>query len=131
MRRRLLPVSLRARSVAVHLGLVVLAYLGAFLLRFDFELPAAAFDRLLQTLPLLIVIRLLVFARFQLFRGMWLYVGMRDFTGIVQAATLSSALFAAVVISMLGPPFPKSILIIDWVLCVALVAGTRFLSRAF
>ncbi|HUE84645.1 MAG TPA: hypothetical protein VMO26_01065 [Vicinamibacterales bacterium] len=51
MRQRLVPVSLRVRSVVIHLGLVTLTYLGAFLLRFDFDLPVAAFDRLVQTLP--------------------------------------------------------------------------------
>ena len=129
--QRLPRVSLRVRSVVIHFGLVTVAYLGAFLLRFDFDVTEPAFARLLQTLPLLIVMRLLVFARFQLFRGMWLYVGMRDFTAIVQAVSLSSVLFAAVVITMLGRPFPNSILVIDWVLCVAVLAGTRYLSRAF
>src|SRR5688500_12753223 len=63
--------------VAAHLGLVAIAYLGAYALRFDFAIPAEEFRRFLVTLPYLLVLRMALFHRFGVFRGYWHHVGLR------------------------------------------------------
>jgi FlaA1/EpsC-like NDP-sugar epimerase len=113
-----------------HAGLVTLSYGLAFLLRFDFRLPPGEWDRLLQTLPLLLLGRLVVFAWFHLYEGLWWYVSMRDILAILKAVTLGSLLFLAAVLMIFGLGFPGSIFLLDWVLCLALIGGARLAIRA-
>ena len=80
----------RVMIVLSHAGLVALAFTLAFLIRFDFRLTDAEWDRLLLTLPLILVIRAVVFSRFHLYKGLWQYISVRDFVGILKAVTLGS-----------------------------------------
>ncbi|MFQ5658311.1 MAG: polysaccharide biosynthesis protein, partial [Candidatus Methylomirabilales bacterium] len=117
--------------VAAHGALVTLAYLLAFLLRFDFRLPADQWERFFRTLPLLLLARGVIFAWFHLYQGLWRYVSMADILAMLKAATLSSFLFVGAVVVIFGHGFPRSIFVLDWVLCLALVGGVRLGLRAF
>ncbi len=116
--------------VLAHLALIVLAYLLAFLLRFDFRPSATQWNLFLQTLPFLLFVRMAVFAWFHLYGGLWRYVSMRDIVTILKAGTLSFLIFSVVILLFYGRGFPGSILILDWVLCLALVGGVRLALRA-
>ncbi|UCC96145.1 MAG: hypothetical protein JSW40_05205, partial [Candidatus Omnitrophota bacterium] len=52
----------------LHFLLISLAYLGSFYIRFDLKIPPEYFSLMLKTLPVLIVIKLIVFYYFGLFR---------------------------------------------------------------
>ena len=116
--------------VGVHFVLVTMAYLLAFLLRFEFHLPASEWDRFLRTLPFLLLARMAVFAWFHLYEGLWRYVSMRDILAILKAVTLSSLIFVACVLAFFGHGFPRSVFVLDWMLCLALVGGVRLALRA-
>ena len=117
--------------VAVHFALVIMAYLSAFLLRYEFRLAASEWQLFLQTLPLLFVIRMAVFAWFHLYQGLWRYVGMEDILTMLKAVTLSSLLFSAGLLLFFHAGYPRSVLLLDWLLCLALVGGVRLAIRAF
>jgi len=116
--------------VLAHGGLIVWAYLGAILLRFDFEIPSSFRERFWMTVPLLVALRTGVFTWYRLYEGLWRYVGMHDALKIFKAVTVSSLIFAASVLLLFGRQFPGSILILDWVLCLGLVGGARLMTRA-
>ena len=120
----------RAVIFLVHVGLTVAAYLLAFLLRFEFNLPSRAWHLFLQTSPLLLLTRVAIFGWFHLYEGLWRYVSMRDIVTILKAGTLGSAIFSAVILIFWGQGFPRSVLFIDWILCLALVGGVRLALRA-
>ncbi len=61
----------RPLIVMTHLFLVALANYLAFWLRFDGAIPDWAMGLFVQTLPLLAVIRMLIFIPFRLYQGMW------------------------------------------------------------
>jgi hypothetical protein len=92
--------------VGAHLALVTVAYFLAFLLRFEFHLPASEWERFLRTLPLLLLARMAVFAWFHLYEGLWRYVSMRDILAILKAVTLSSLIFMAGVLAFSATAFP-------------------------
>ena len=117
--------------VLLHACLVALAYGLAFLLRFDFSLPHGQWVRFLQTLPILLLVRMAVFAWFQLHEGLWRYVSMQDILAILRAVTISSVIFLAAVLVFFGHGFPRSVFLLDWVLCLALIGGVRLALRAF
>ena len=116
--------------VGVHFVLVTMAYLLAFLLHFEFRLPASEWDRFLRTLPFLLLARMTVFAWFHLYEGLWRYVSMRDILAILKAVTLSSLIFLAGILAFFGHGFPRSVFVLDWMLCLALVGGVRLALRA-
>lgn len=121
----------RLAIVAVHMVLITLAYFLAYLLRFDFSFLPDQWVRFLGTLPFLLLIRLTVFYRFHLYEEMWRYVSMQDILALLKAVTLSSLLFVASVLAVFGHSFPRSIFVLEWVLCLVLVGGARLATRAF
>jgi hypothetical protein len=90
---------------------VTVAYLLAFLLRFEFHLPASEWERFLRTLPFLLPARMAVFAWFHLYEGLWRYVSMRDILAILKAVTVSSLIFLAGVLAVFGRGFPRSVFV--------------------
>src|SRR5438034_6247835 len=94
-----------------NLLLIPLAYLAAFAIRFDFHIPAWEWDRYVATVPYLVIVRLIVFERYGLFRGYWRHVGMRDLVDLGAATTLSTCLFAGVLLLVGWPTgMPRSVL---------------------
>jgi FlaA1/EpsC-like NDP-sugar epimerase len=122
----------RVLIVALHLLLIPLAYFCSFAIRFDFQIPPAELRTFAATLPFLLVVRLLAFARYGLFRGYWRHVGLRDLVDLGMATTLSTALFAAALYATGWPPaMPRSVFLLDWLSIVFLSGGVRFAARAF
>jgi len=115
--------------ILAHAVLVALAYWLAFALRFEFRLLPDELSKWSRTLPFVLVVRLLVFQWFHLYVGLWRYVSMRDIVVILKAGTLSSVILSAGILSAYGRAFPLSVLMIDWLLCLALVGGVRLTLR--
>ena len=118
---------------ASQANLLVLAYLISFLLRFDFRIQGLGYRSIiLQTLPLLLGIKLLVFYRFRLFSGWWKYAGMNDLLDIIKAALVSSLLLYLAVYFIYGVTgYPRSTFLIDMLLTIVLIGGARFVVRAY
>lgn len=112
--------------LGIQAGLAALAYFCAFLIRFEFRLPAGQWEEFLTTLPLLLSIRLVVFAGFRLYEGLWRYASIRDLIRILKAVTLSSLLFSAGILMFFRQGFPTSVLVLDWLVCIAMIGGVRF-----
>jgi FlaA1/EpsC-like NDP-sugar epimerase len=119
----------RPLIVLVHLLLAAVAYGAAYLVRFDFEFPREWRTFALQSMPLLVGIRLAVFAWMRLHEGLWLYVSLRDGFAIVKAVGMSSAMFLGASYLLLGRRPPWSVFLLDAIFCVLLVVGVRLALR--
>ncbi len=108
-----------------------LAWMLAFWLRFNFDVPAefaaSASQSLLWVLPLLGVL----FFAFGLYHGLWRFASLSDLQHLV-AAVLTGALLitAAVVFFGLGP-IPRSVLVLHPVLLALVMGGSRFAYRSW
>lgn len=126
---------LRYRMPLIVLSQIVLicfSYYSSFVLRLDSSFDASAHSLFWQTLPLVIVVKLLIFYHFGLLRGWWRYVGMSDLLNITSATFLSSTLlFTMIVFVVTLKGYPRSVIPIDMVLSVMLVGGARFGVRAY
>jgi FlaA1/EpsC-like NDP-sugar epimerase len=115
----------------VALGEVLLVALSvtiAWLLRFDFAFPNPRV--LLAAMPILMLLRVLGMARFNLFHGYWRYTGISDALDILKAVALGSVGFLAAERWILGEKrFPLSVYCIELILTVCLLVGVRVLSR--
>jgi FlaA1/EpsC-like NDP-sugar epimerase len=121
----------RPLIVIVHLALIALANYLAFWLRFDGAIPDWAMGVFVQTLPLLAVIRMLIFVPFRLYQGMWQYTSIWDFKNIIASSILGIVMFYCAVRWGIGlERYPGSIYILDTILLIGLMVAIR-LSRRF
>jgi FlaA1/EpsC-like NDP-sugar epimerase len=121
----------RSFIVAFHGAAVALCYFAAFELRFDFSLPPAERLRIIQTLGFLLGVKLLVYWRYRLYDGWWAYPSFSDLRNIVAANSVASCLFmVATFLSKTATGMSRSVLLMDCILAIALLSGTRFLVMA-
>lgn len=102
------------------------ALTGAFLLRFEGQIPLDDRMRLFAALPVAILLRIISVLYFEVPRGLPQYVGIVDVIRILKAASVGTLSFVVVVVLLFGHGFPRSIFIIDYLLTVAAYGGSRF-----
>jgi FlaA1/EpsC-like NDP-sugar epimerase len=120
----------RPLILLAHVVAVPAVYLAAFALRFDVPVPADRMALFWMTVPVLLALRIVTFAWFNLFEGWWRHAGMQDLIDLVKAVTLSSVLFLCCLF-LLGDfrELPRSLLVLDWMLAMAVFGGVRFAVR--
>lgn len=120
----------RLWSIALQLGLAVLANRLAFLLRFDGEIPHRASEAFWLTLPWLVAIRAAIFIPFRLHEGLWRHTSIYDLRAIGGSVCTSSLLFYLFTLTPVGPAFyPRSIFVVDALLLMLLLGGIRMGRR--
>jgi FlaA1/EpsC-like NDP-sugar epimerase len=130
VRPRELPIVLaRALKGGAELGIVGLAFVVAFLLRFDFQPDAAHWAKLWQALPIAIAVKAVALWYFGLFGNWWWrYVGIPDLLRIAGAVSVAAVGTAALTLfAVLG--FPRSVFAIDWALSALFLLGVTATSR--
>ena len=110
--------------------MVVLSLGLSFLLRFDLDVPEEEWERLARAIPILLAVRLAAFGFWRLFEGMWRYVSVSDLIAIAKATIVGTMGFVTLEILIEGPGFPRSVFVLEMVLTLLLVGGTRFAIRA-
>ena len=129
--KRVINTYRRVAIILANLVFIAAAYILAFFLRFEFALPHQYYDLIFKTLPILILIKGVTFYYFGLFSGLWKYVSIEDIWQILKANVVASLIFILYVVFSIGlVGFPRSVFILDWGICVALLSGVRILSRA-
>lgn len=108
----------------------LLAWWFAYLLRFNFDLPENFKAELWQTLWWVIPLQIIVFWQFTLYRGIWRFASVADLKRIVIAVTSSIALILlAISLFRVEVVVPRSVLIIDPILLILIMGGSRLLYR--
>jgi FlaA1/EpsC-like NDP-sugar epimerase len=127
------PLLLRYRTpitVAGNLAIAAAAYLLAFGLRFDFRIPFVHLRTALLTLPLLLLCKVIGFRMANLFSGWWQHVSVRDARDIVRGNVVGSILFLVALVYTRGlHNYPRSVVLVDLLLCIAAMGGMRLAIR--
>jgi FlaA1/EpsC-like NDP-sugar epimerase len=106
------------------------AWSFAYLLRFNFDLPEDFAAELRQTLTWVVPLQMLIFWRFGLYRGIWRYASTADLRRIVLAVLWSAAAIPLMFWMLrLGLVIPRSVLVINPLLLILLMGGSRFMYR--
>jgi UDP-GlcNAc:undecaprenyl-phosphate GlcNAc-1-phosphate transferase len=86
----------------------------------------------LVSLAVVLAVRYAAFIPFGLYRGVWRYAGARDAAAIVGAVVVSEVVAYLILdATQVWGAFPRSIFIIDALVCTVLVGASRFWERAF
>jgi len=111
----------------VDFALITASFVVAYYLRVQGS--GTTYDRhiFLWSLAVLLAVRYLAFIPFGLYRGVWRYAGARDAAAIV-GAVIVSELVAYLILdaTQVWRPFPRSIFIIDALVCTVLIGASRF-----
>jgi FlaA1/EpsC-like NDP-sugar epimerase len=123
----------RVLQLCADAALVALAYYLAFRLRFldQSDLPHRYWVLFIQSVGLVIALKLIVFAAFGMYQKWWRYISGRDFLQIVRAVTVASAILvvAFTVLRPFAHNLPRSVAVMDFLLTLMLVTGARLAVR--
>jgi len=119
----------RLLSRFAQFAIFILAAVGAFLLRFEFIIPPQFLRHLYFAVATWVVVKSLVFHLHGLHRGWWRFVSTPDLLRIASANIIGS-IAGGLVIRFFGPPgFPRSLYVLDFLLCFLGTAGIRVAVR--
>ena len=114
-------------------ALIALAWWLAFWLRFDHGVPDPYHRLMIDTIAVVVGIKLAVFVAFGFYNRWWRYVSTRDMWGAargVTAACIAADLVVYFAHPVKGFPLPRSIAVLDWLILLAFVAGSRLIARS-
>ena len=123
------PLNPRTLMAAGHdIVVAALAWIVAFLLRFNFEIPTDYAGMMWRHMPWVIAAQAAVFWYFGLYRGIWRYASLPDLKRIVLAVVIAAAgITTAQFMFQIG--IPRSVLVLDPILLAMAMAGSRLAYR--
>jgi FlaA1/EpsC-like NDP-sugar epimerase len=123
----------RLWQVVVDSILIALAWFLAFDIRFDYGVPPR-YEHFVAADVILVVVgvKILTFIVFGLYDHWWRYVSIRDIWRSLLAVTVASVIAVTAIYfwnPVSGFRLPRGVIVIDWLILLALVAGVRLAAR--
>ncbi|MCK5359906.1 MAG: polysaccharide biosynthesis protein [Gammaproteobacteria bacterium] len=111
--------------------MIPVAWMLAYWIRYKIgEYPDHLLERALDLLPLVVLIQGSTFIYFGLYRGIWRFASLPDLSRIVRAVVVSTAMAAVVIFFLTRLEYvPRSVFIIDAIVLILLLGGTRLSYR--
>ncbi len=125
------PISL----MLIDVGIFIFSYLMSYWIRFDFSLSYVVQEyssQISYMLCVVCVVKLLWFYFLGLYRRIWRYTSIGDVWRLIEAnigSQLSLIAFVGFVHHFIN--FPRSVFLLDGILCLLLTAGVRLATRSF
>jgi FlaA1/EpsC-like NDP-sugar epimerase len=132
---RIFSKKIRNRYILIgDIMMSILSVLGSYLIRLELigDLPTYI-TSLLWMLGIALIIKPLVYYFFGIYRRIWRYASIRELVLILLAVTTASFIIAGIMLGLfyarVFTAFPRSVLIIDWLLSMTFAGGLRFFFR--
>ncbi|MFU8826704.1 MAG: polysaccharide biosynthesis protein [Brevefilum sp.] len=114
--------------------LTLVSVLGSYLIRLELIAIFPTYQySLMWMLGAAVLIKPLVYYFFGIYRHVWRYASTRELVLIFSAVSTASMVLSGVMMGLFAAGtffgFPRSVLIIDWLLSMALIGGVRFIFR--
>jgi len=128
---------LASNRAAVQLGACIfgtlISLLTAFLLRFELSAldryPGSWWPWFASAAPVLLVLRVAAFTALGQHRASWRFAGARDVLPLLATVASASVVTGPVMLLVWSGWFPRSVLVIEFLLGMLLLAGSRFSYR--
>ncbi|MBU1425717.1 MAG: polysaccharide biosynthesis protein [Gammaproteobacteria bacterium] len=127
----MLKVSRYTVMAVVHdLLVAALAWAGAYLLRFNFDLPQNYQSEMWRTMLCVAPLQSVIFWFMGLYRGIWRFASVADLRRILTAVLLAALLIPLCFwLFRVDAVVPRSVLILDPILLLLVMGGDRLLYR--
>ncbi len=125
--------SYRARIAYVHDVIMAgISFTLALYLRLGDQIYWYAGDYLVAGSAMFMGVAAIVFASMNLYRGVWRYASLDDMISVARAASLTILIFLPLMFLVTRlESMPRSALVINWFVLMALLGGPRILFRIF
>ncbi len=113
--------------------IIISSFYLSLLLRFDYSIPQNLTAELSYfSLLILVLIKIFSFRIFAMYRGMWRYTSVWDMINIIKGNILASVIMFLAISFYTGfKDFPRSVYIIDFILCSGFIGVSRVGIRIF
>ena len=119
----------RLALLSVDLLLLVGSYVLACLIRFDWDWPSAEYTW--QVMALIVLVRPPLLLYFGAYQGIIEHFGLWDLVALFKAVAVGSVAIAGLTYFVGSQSHPRSVFVIDWVLLLFMLSGTRYLLRTW
>jgi FlaA1/EpsC-like NDP-sugar epimerase len=120
-----------ALAVLHDLLAVAVAWFVAFWLRFNLDIPGEYLAAAQRSILIIVPLYAVVFWQFGLYRGVWRYASVLDLRRILLAVGIGAASAAATIHLVGVAGVPRSVLLLQPLLLVLIMGGSRFAYRAW
>lgn len=119
-------------QILVDTMLIIIAYFASYLLRYEGVISNHNLALIEKSLPLVLLIKLVIFLVFGLYKGEWRYIGMSDLIKILQATFLGSLISVVTLVFLFRfEGYSRFVFINDYLITFLLISGVRILIRVF
>ena len=109
-----------------------IAWLFAFLLRFNFDVPLEYIQLMWNLLPIIILLQATTFFLSEIYRSLWMFSSVLDLKRIIYCALLLPAMFLLLrIFPDLGVIIPYSIIILYPLILIILLSMSRLMVRLY
>ena len=123
---------IRLPALIYDLAAIALSWPLAYVLRYNFAVPVSEYKPIIAVMFGTAPVYLALFAAFGLYSALWRYVSLHDLRRIVLAVVAAGATVPALfAILRTGEHVPRSVLILQPLLVLFLVGGSRVALRAW
>ena len=127
------PFSFRSALAFMHdIAVAIFAWYSAFLLRFNFNIPLEQMALIKKTIVMVFVVEAIASIFFGLYKGTWRFASLTDLKRILLSVLTSSVILVSMLFIMnTESNVPRSILILNPILLILMMSGSRIIYRAF
>lgn len=120
----------RVFEVILDVFLITVCYYGAYVFLFGSFETSGNWDLFLNTLPLLVVLKLFAFFFVGVYRGLWRYTSIGDLVIYAKGVAIGSVLsIIAILLLYRFEGFSRSVFALDAILLLVALAGSRMAFR--
>jgi FlaA1/EpsC-like NDP-sugar epimerase len=129
---RLIPRGRALLAFAHDVLVAALAWGFAYQLRFNLAIPHEFVLGMWQTLLWVVPLQAIIFIVFGLYRGVWRFASIPDLQRILRAIAAATLIVIALLAMLhFSTPVPRSVLLLDPILLLMMMGGSRFAYRAW
>ncbi|MDP1852886.1 MAG: hypothetical protein Q8L26_01565, partial [Candidatus Omnitrophota bacterium] len=119
-------------EILIDFILVTVAYISAYLLRFEGTVSEQNTHLIAKSLPILLLAQLVSFYYVGLYKKMWRYIGLSDVGSIIRAVTMGTLITVVIlVLNWRFSGYSRAVFVIYWMAAIGLVTGVRLALRLF
>lgn len=117
-------------QIIVDIIIIIIACFSSYLLKYEGVIDNHNLSLIEKSLPLMLLIKILIFSIFGLYKGEWRYIGISDMIKIFQATFLGSLIsVGALVFLFRFGGYSRFVFINDFLITFLLIGGVRIIIR--